>query len=152
MILTFSHVSIGCCHFHCYKMWANTRVNAFALALSITGKPLFFLPGTGLGLGCLMTPGLSKDIGVMYNHTFLNLQITRSDIRPHIKWSVWWLHMISLIFLRGLCGYIWVTILTLSHTHPTPRGSPRNGPNLPFSRHLSLVDVVLMMVGSLKLI
>ena len=36
-------------------------------------------------LGCLMTPGLSKDIRVMYDHTFLNLQITRSDIRPHMK-------------------------------------------------------------------
>ena len=25
---------------------------------------------------------------VMYDHTFLNLQITRSDIRPHIMWAV----------------------------------------------------------------
>ena len=23
----------------------------------------------------------------MYDHTFLNLQIIRSDIRPHIKWA-----------------------------------------------------------------
>ena len=30
----------------------------------------------------LVSSGLSKD------HTFLNLQITRSDIRPHIKWAV----------------------------------------------------------------
>ena len=24
----------------------------------------------------------------MYDHIFLNLQITRSDIRPHTKWAV----------------------------------------------------------------
>ena len=24
----------------------------------------------------------------MYDHTFLNMQIIRSDIRPHIKWVV----------------------------------------------------------------
>ena len=24
----------------------------------------------------------------MYDHTFLNMQITRSDIRPHKKWAV----------------------------------------------------------------
>ena len=43
-----------------------------------------------LGLGYLMTPGLSKDIGYHVTMTipFLNLQITRSDIRPHIKWAV----------------------------------------------------------------
>ena len=34
----------------------------------------------GLGLGCL--------IDVMYDHTFLNLQIARSDVRLHIKWAV----------------------------------------------------------------
>ena len=27
--------------------------------------------------------------------------------------SAWWLHMVTLIFLRGLCGYVWVNILTL---------------------------------------
>ena len=51
----------------------------------------------------------------MYDHTFLNLQITRSDIKPHIKWAV------SLVISYGyfnlpqdLCGYVWVNILTLS--------------------------------------
>ena len=49
-------------------------------------------------LGCLMTPGLSKDIlpppppPPPHTHThsilFLNLQITRSDIRPHTKRTV----------------------------------------------------------------
>ena len=56
----------------------------------------------------------------MYDHTFYNqVQISRSDIRPHIKWAVSLviLHMITSIFLQALCGYIWVNILTLS-----PRG------------------------------
>ena len=56
----------------------------------------------------------------MYDHTFYKqVQISRSDIRPHIKWAVSLviLHMINSIFLRALCGYIWVNILTLS-----PRG------------------------------
>ena len=43
---------------------------------------------------------------------FLNLQITRSDIRPHIKWGV------NLVIAYGqfnrLCAYVWVNILTLS--------------------------------------
>ena len=56
----------------------------------------------------------------MYDHTFYKqVQISRSDIRPHIKWAVSLviLHMITSIFLRALCGYVWVNILTLS-----PRG------------------------------
>ena len=56
----------------------------------------------------------------MYDHTlYKQVQISRSDIRPHIKWAVSLviLHMITSIFLRALCGYIWVNILTLS-----PRG------------------------------
>ena len=56
----------------------------------------------------------------MYDHTFYKqVQISRSDMRPHIKWAVSLviLHMITSIFLRALCGYIWVNILTLS-----PRG------------------------------
>ena len=56
----------------------------------------------------------------MYDHTFYKqVQISRSDIRPHIKWAVSLviLHMVTSIFLRALCGYIWVNILTLS-----PRG------------------------------
>ena len=28
--------------------------------------------------------------------------------------AAWWLHMVTLIFLMSLCGYVWVTILTLS--------------------------------------
>ena len=53
----------------------------------------------------------------MYDHIFYKqVQINRSDIRPHIKWAVSLviLHMVTSIFLQGLCGYIWVNILTLS--------------------------------------
>ena len=53
----------------------------------------------------------------MYDHIFYKqVQIRRSDIRPHIKWAVSLviLHMVTSIFLQGLCGYIWVNILTLS--------------------------------------
>ena len=53
----------------------------------------------------------------MYDHTFYKqVQISRSDIRPHIKWDVSLviLHMITSIFLWALFGYIWVNILTLS--------------------------------------
>ena len=47
---------------------------------------------------------------------FLNLKITRSDIRPYIKWlSVWWLHMVTLIFLRVCVGMYG---LTYSLYHP----------------------------------
>ena len=53
----------------------------------------------------------------MYDHIFYKqVQISRSDIRPHTKWAVSLviLHMVTSIFLQGLCGYIWVNILTLS--------------------------------------
>ena len=73
-----------------------------------------------VGLCCLMTPGLSKDIRChVWPYFYKQVQISRSDIRPHIKWAVSLviLHMITSIFLPALCGYIWVNILTLS-----PRG------------------------------
>ena len=44
----------------------------------------------------------------MYDHTFLNLQFsTRSDIRSHMKLAVSLMIciVVTLIFLRGLCGY-----------------------------------------------
>ena len=68
-----------------------------------------------IGLCCLMTPGLSKDIQChVWSYFYKQVQISRSDIRPHIKWAVSLviLHMITSIFLRALCGYIWVNILT----------------------------------------
>ena len=58
----------------------------------------------------------------MYDHTFYKqVQISRSDIRPYIKWAVCLviLHMVTSIFLRGLCEYIWVNIFTLSPQRDT---------------------------------
>ena len=67
------------------------------------------LCGQGLCLCYLMTPGL------MYDHNFLNLQITRSDIRPRIKWAV------SLVIAYGHFnlpqGIVWVCMGW--HTHCT---------------------------------
>ena len=70
-----------------------------------------------------MTLGLSKDIQChVWSYSFLCLQITKLDIRPHIKWAVNlviaydWLH---LIFLRSLCRYVWVTPPSLPPP-PTP--------------------------------
>ena len=57
----------------------------------------------------------------MYDHIFhKQVQISRSDIWPHIKWAVSLviLQMVTSIFLLGLCGYIWVSILTFI----TPEG------------------------------
>ena len=67
-------------------------------------------------LCCLMTHGLGKDIRChVHPYSFLWLQVTRSDIRPHVKWTVRLLTADSpLISLRGLCGYLWVNRLTLS--------------------------------------
>ena len=44
---------------------------------------------------------------------FLNLQIIKSDIGAHIKLAVS-LVIALLIFLGGLCRYVWVNILPLS--------------------------------------
>ena len=60
------------------------------------------------GLCCLMTPGLSKDIRCHVHcmaMIFQNLQITRPDIRPNIKWAV------SLLITYGHNlpqGFVWV--------------------------------------------
>ena len=51
----------------------------------------------------------------MCNHTFLNLQIPdQRSGHTESGLSAWWLYMVTLIFLMGLCGYVWVNILTLS--------------------------------------
>ena len=71
-----------------------------------------------VGMCCLMTPGLSKDIRchVWPYFFFLNLQITRSDIRPHIKLAV------NLMIANGHfnlpLGFVWVITYSLYH----PRG------------------------------
>ena len=65
----------------------------------------------------------------MYDHIFYKqVQISRPDIRPHIKWAVSLviLHMVTSIFLQGLCGYIWVNILTLSPQRGKKKGRQNN--------------------------
>ena len=57
----------------------------------------------------------------MYDHTFLKLLITRSDIRPHIKWAV------SLVIAYGQFnfpqGFMWIDLYMGLHTHfITPEG------------------------------
>ena len=69
----------------------------------------------GLDLGCLMTRGLRKDIRChVWPYFFLNLQIARSDIRPHIKWAVS-LVMIAYGHFNLSQGLKWVCMG--SHTH-----------------------------------
>ena len=55
----------------------------------------------------------------MQDHDFLNLQVTRSDMRPHIKWAV------SLVIAYGHFnlpqGFVWLSMG--AHTHLiTPEG------------------------------
>ena len=63
-----------------------------------------------------MTPGLSKDIQChVWPHFFWNCKSPDQTLGHTWNWvSAWWLRMVSSIFLRGLCGYIWDNILTLS--------------------------------------
>ena len=60
--------------------------------------------GLGLGLCCLTCMAM----------LFLNLQITRSDIRPHIKWVV------SLVIAHGHFflspGFVWVCMSKQTHS------------------------------------
>ena len=45
---------------------------------------------------------------------FLNLQITRSDVRPHIKWAVSLLNAYGHSnLLHGYYGYVWANTLTI---------------------------------------
>ena len=61
-----------------------------------------------------MTSGISKDIQYRVCTLFLCLQITRSDIRPHVKWAVSLVPAKShLIFLRCLRVYVWVILTDL---------------------------------------
>ena len=94
-------------------------------------------------LHCWLIPCLNKDILChVWPYSFLCLQITRSDIGPHIKWDV--RRVIAddhLIFLRGLCGYVLITCMgtlsTLYHLNhfvlipicsiPSEVHSPRHG-------------------------
>ena len=61
-----------------------------------------------MDLCCLMTPGLRTFVSCM-TILYLNLLITRSDIRLHIKWTVSLVTAYGYFNLpQGLCGYVWV--------------------------------------------
>ena len=85
-----------------------------------------------------------RTFSVMCNHTLpigiLNLQITKSDIRPHIKWSV------SLVTAHGHFnlpqGFVWGNILTSS----APRVDCHMD-RLQVSVLLSLLDQVRFQFG-----
>ena len=68
------------------------------------------------GLCCFLTPGLGKDILCHVWPYFFWTCKSPGQIFGHTKsgLSARWLHMVTSIFLRGLCGYVWVNILTLS--------------------------------------
>ena len=89
-------------------LWVTMTITS-----NIWYKPTF---GISLSLSSLMTPGVSVRIfGVTYDHTFLNLQIIIiHHATRKVGGQTWWLHMTTLIFLRDLCGYVWVNILSLS--------------------------------------
>ena len=66
-----------------------------------------------LSLCWLMTPGLLKTFGVMYDHALFHAcKIPRLDIRPHVKW------LVSLVIADGylifFMGFVWVWMV---HTH-----------------------------------
>ena len=73
-------------------------------------------------VGCvlLMTPGLSKDIRYVYNHSAITCK-SADQTSGYTNWAVGLviLHMVTSIFLRRLCGYIWVNIITLSPQRKT---------------------------------
>ena len=72
------------------------------------------------GLVCVVWWHLAsvRTFSVMYDHTFSKLanhQI-RHQATQESGLSAWWLHMVTLIFLRGLCGY---NGLTYSRYNPS---------------------------------
>ena len=72
--------------------------------------------------------GFSKDIqNSMYDHTLF--YVYKSDIRPHVKWVPPDAHF--LIFLMGLCWYVWVNIFTFSPLRiQTVQNRPMHGTSL----------------------
>ena len=99
-----------------------------------------------VGLGCLMTPGLSKDIlchvRYMCDYTFLNMQIIRSDIRPHIKWAV------SLVIAYGHFNFpqgLWVHMYGLTYMYFIIPDHNTDG--IP---HFALIKILLQQLISNK--
>ena len=77
-------------------------------------------PWVWFGLCCLMTPGLSKDIQGHVHHTFSKVanHQTRHQATHKVGCQPGDCIMVTLIFLRGLCGYVWANIPGHSLYHP----------------------------------
>ena len=105
--------------------------------------------GVWSGLCCLMTPGLSKDIRCHVGPVSINLQITRSDIRSHRKWTVSLvISCVHFNFLKGLCGCTWVNTLTLSRRKGFQRwgGGGGGGGNMHVINYQILLTFLLFML------
>ena len=50
----------------------------------------------------------------MYDHTFTSKSPDQTSGHTLSELSAWWMHTASFIFLRGLFGYVWVYMITLS--------------------------------------
>ena len=94
---------------------SHEHMHSVVLCISLSLKGILLsLKTEWFGLCCLMTPGLNKDIWCHLWPYFSKLanHRHRSDIRSH-GLSAWWLTMVPIMFLRGLCGYVCMD----SHTH-----------------------------------
>ena len=95
----------------CWIMW-GFAVNLWCRSHMVPVQDAFWV-----GLCCLMTSGLSKGIRChVWPYFFTNKCKSADQTSGHTKSAVSLviLHMVTSIFLQGLCGYIWVNILTLS--------------------------------------
>ena len=117
----------SCCSAYCeeqgagmYYILLNTWTDSFPGLIPRAGwvRGDLYQLWVWFGLCCLMTPGLCKGIRChVWPHFFIKLQMSRADIRPHIKWVV------SLVIAYGHFDFpqrfVWVcmwvrNILTLS--------------------------------------
>ena len=74
----------------------------------------------GLILCCLMTPGFSKDIQChvqIYFFCKLANQQIRSQSTLNVAVSLAISHAVTSMFLRGLCGYIWLAQMCVAFYH-----------------------------------
>ena len=100
-------------------------------------------------------------LGLMFNDTWfqtgylvscttillVNFQIVRSDIRTHIKVGCQpgdcISFMITLIFLGGMCGYVWVNIHTIAHRICNgQKHNITNARSVTLQRHLPSITTV----------
>ena len=112
-------------HIRCH-VWSYSF---FVLANHQLGHQATSTQSDGLVLCCLMTPGLSKDICVMYYHTFYKLanQQIRHQATHKVGCQPGDFAYGHFNLLWGLCGPIWVNILSLSSQRGTHKVSCQPG-------------------------